>query len=370
GTLAGGIAHDLNNVLTPILMSLSLLRMKLSQPRDLELLSTLEASANRGADMVKQIIGFARGVEGRTLTIYPKDVVKEIEHLIIDTFPKCIEFDIRCGPDVANVEGDPTQLHQVLLNLCLNARDAMPEGGKLDIQVSNEVVTDLSAIANPDARSGRYVVFEVRDTGAGIPADLKERIFDPFFTTKEVGKGTGLGLSTTLGIVRSHRGFADVSSQTGKGTSFRIYIPAAAAAPLPTPPPPATPALQFGKGELVMVVDDEVSILTATTQTLEAFGYRVLTACHGADAVSKFKASMEKPGIVITDLMMPVMDGPSLIKALLAIQPDLPFIAASGLNNHLSTQALSLGVKHFLLKPYNFPELLRLLHEQLRASAK
>ena len=369
GTLAGGIAHDLNNVLTPILMSLSLLRTRLTQQRDLDLLSTLEASANRGADMVRQIIGFARGVEGRTVVLSPKDVIKEIEPLILETFPKSIQFRVQCPPDIASIEGDPTQLHQVLLNLCVNARDAMPDGGRLDIRVRNVSVDDLPSIASPDARCGPYVMFEVTDTGAGIPPALIDRIFDPFFTTKEVGKGTGLGLSTTLGIVRSHHGFTELSSQQGKGTSFYVYIPAAPAGAMPAAQA-APPVLKFGKGELVMVVDDEESILTATTQTLEAFGYRVLTARHGADALAKYQTVADKPAIVVTDLMMPVMDGPALIEALLAIQPTLPFIAASGLSNHLSAKAMSLGVKHFLLKPYNFEELLQLLSELLQSAVR
>ena len=365
GTLAGGIAHDLNNVLTPILMSLSMLRLRLSQPRDLALLTTLESSANRGADMVKQIISFARGVEGRSLLLRPKDVVQEIEHLIVETFPKSIAFSVTYAPDVANLEGDPTQLHQVLLNLCLNARDAMPDGGSLDICVSNVMIDEPFTILNPEAKTGPHVLFEVRDTGSGIPQELLDRIFDPFFTTKEVGKGTGLGLSTTLGIVRSHRGFTQLSSHVGKGTVFHIYIPATTTVSK-SDASVADPIRQYGKGELIMVVDDEISILTATTHTLEAFGYRIATARDGSDAIAQFLKLEERPAVVITDMMMPVMDGPSMIQALLNIQPGLPIIATSGLNNHLSTQALHMGVKHFLLKPYDFENLLSILHELLQ----
>ena len=370
GTLAGGIAHDLNNVLTPILMSLSMLRLRLSQPRDLELLTTLENSAHRGADMVKQIISFARGVEGRSLTLQPRDVVREVEHLVNETFPKSIAFSSICTADVAQVEGDPTQLHQVLLNLCLNARDAMPDGGRLEVRVSNVVVDDQLIGLNREAQCGLHVLFEVSDTGTGIPAELRDRIFDPFFTTKEVGKGTGLGLSTTLGIVRSHRGFTDLSSQVGKGTTFRIYIPATTSQAGRPAPGAAPTARKTGHGELVMIVDDESSIITAITHTLESFGYRITTARNGAEALDKFKSLPEKPSVVVTDMMMPVMDGPTLIQNLLQLQPSLPVIAASGLNNHLSAQALSLGVKHFLLKPYNFEELLTILHDLLHPAEK
>jgi PAS domain S-box-containing protein len=207
GTLAGGVAHDLNNVLTPILMSLTILRMKLSQPRDIELLNTLEGSANRGADMVRQILSFARGVEGRSLQLRPQEVLREIENLIHETFPKSIKFGVRCAEDVWHLDGDPTQIHQVLLNLSVNARDAMPNGGELILRVGNVVVDEQFASMNPDAKPGPHVLFEVRDTGVGIPADLRDRIFDPFFTTKEVGKGTGLGLSHDAGHCEVAPGF-------------------------------------------------------------------------------------------------------------------------------------------------------------------
>lgn len=366
GTLAGGVAHDLNNILTPILMSLSILRMKLSQPRDIELLNTLESSANRGAEMVKQILGFARGVEGRIVLLRPKDVVKEIDRLASETFPKSIVFNVQCPPDVWNLEGDPTQLHQVLLNLCVNARDAMPAGGELSITVSNVTIDDQFVSMNPDAHRGPHVIFEVKDTGHGIPADVRDRIFDPFFTTKEVGKSTGLGLSTTLGIVKSHRGIIDLSTREGRGTVFRVYLPAKPGVEKPEVIMPVMPR-QHGSGELVMVVDDEVPILTATTHTLEAFGYRVMTACDGADAIALFLQQQEKPAIVVTDMMMPVMDGPAMIQALYKIRPGLPIVGASGVNNHLISQAQSMGVKHFLRKPYTADELLKTLQLLLRS---
>lgn len=364
GTLAGGVAHDLNNVLTPILMSLTILRMKLDQPRDIELLNTLESSANRGADMVRQILSFARGVEGRSLTLRPQDVLREIEKLINDTFPKTIKFQARCADNVWRLDGDPTQIHQVLLNLCVNARDAMPDGGELTLRVGNEMVDAQFASMNPDARPGPHVVFEVRDTGTGIPAEVRERIFDPFFTTKELGKGTGLGLSTTLGIVRSHKGFIELQTQKGRGTQFRVYLPATMSVQeevvVPTEPP-----RRQGGGQLVLVVDDEAPILVATSHTLEAFGYRVITAGDGADAVAKFLQCNPPPDVVITDMMMPLMDGPALIQALLKIRPGLRVIGASGFNHQMQSQVTSLGVRHFLRKPYTADALLGALGELL-----
>lgn len=364
GTLAGGVAHDLNNVLTPILMSLTILRMKLFEPRDVELLNTLEASANRGADMVKQILSFARGIEGRNLLLRPQDIIHEIEQLVQETFPKSIRCRASWTADAWNVEGDPTQLHQVLLNLSVNSRDAMPAGGELVISASNILVDEQFASMHPDAKPGPHVVFEVRDSGAGIPQEIREKIFDPFFTTKELGKGTGLGLSTTMGIVKSHHGFIDLTSRMGKGTTFRIYIPAKTE--IEAEKTGAVESTQrLGQGELILVVDDESAILTATTHTLEAFGYRVATACDGTDAIAVFLKSEEKPAAIITDMMMPNMDGPALIQALQKIHPGLPIIGASGLNHQMKAQMVSLGVKHFLGKPYTAKALLEALGDVL-----
>lgn len=365
GTLAGGVAHDLNNVLTPILMSLTILRMKLTQSRDVDLLNAMENSANRGAEMVRQILGFARGVEGRRLLLNPKDVLQEIEHLLVETFPKNIRCSVVRPQEAWNVEGDPTQLHQVLLNLCVNARDAMPDGGELVVSVSNVTVDAQFVSMHPDARVGDHVVFEVKDTGTGIPPEVRDRIFDPFFTTKELGKGTGLGLSTTMGIVRSHHGFIDLATRVGKGTVFRIYLPAKTTVSDSTVQTTET-SRRYGQGELILVVDDEAAILTATSHTLEAFGYQVITACDGTDAIATFLKSPSKPALVLTDMMMPNMDGPALIQALRKIEPGLPIIGASGLNQQMQAQVSSLGVKHLLRKPYSADVLLNAMGDLLR----
>ena len=357
----------MNNVLTPITTSLSVLKLKMSEPRDLQLLDTLEAGAGRAAEMVRQILSFARGVEGRSLLLRPKDVVQDIEKLVNDSFPKSISFKAAYADDVWNFEGDPTQLHQVLLNLCVNARDAMPGRGILSISVSNVVIDKQFASMNPDALPGPKVLFEVRDNGVGISAEIRDRMFEPFFTTKKLGKGTGLGLSTTLGIVRSHHGFIDVSSRVGQGTTFRVYLPARMSDTIARASPLIS-ARRDGRGELIMVVDDEKPIREATSHTLEIFGYRVMTASDGAEAIAMFFKNEEKPAVILTDMMMPVMDGPALIRALHKIQPGLRIIGASGLDNQLSAQAMSLGVRHFLRKPYTAEDLLGtlddLLHEK------
>ncbi len=369
GTLAGGIAHDLNNILAPILMALSILKLKLTNPRDKEMLKTLEANTNRGADMVQQILSFARGVEGRSIHLRPRNIVKEIERIVKETFPKSIEFKVDYAEDLWELNGDPTQLHQMLLNLCVNARDAMPNGGALTISLRNVVIDDRYVLSHPEAQPGPCIVFEVSDTGAGIPLEVRDRIFEPFFTTKEFGKGTGLGLSTTIGIVKSHRGSIEVDSQIGAGTVFRIHLPARMGDP--SAREQEKPAgRRSGNGELVLVVDDEKPIRETGSHILETFGYRVITACNGAEAVELFQNSEERPSVVFTDMMMPVMDGPAMIRELYRLEPSLSFVGASGLNNELAAEARSLGVRHFLHKPYTAEDLLKALSETISSKTE
>jgi len=259
------------------------------------------------------------------------------------------------------VPGDPTQLHQVLLNLCVNARDAMPQGGTLILDVANRMLDEQYVAMNPDAKPGAYVCFSVTDTGVGIPADIIDKIFDPFFTTKEIGKGTGLGLSTTLAIIKSHEGFLNVYSEVGKGTTFRICIPAVTSA-AGGDDMTETPALPRGMGEMILVVDDEASILSITGQTLQAFGYRTLTAGNGAEGVALFARNEDEVALVLTDMMMPVMDGTATIHALKKINPEVKIIAASGLSaNENITNAKNAGVNHFISKPYTAAALLQMI---------
>jgi signal transduction histidine kinase len=226
GTLAGGIAHDLNNVLGPIVLAIQILRKKLPNPDDAKMLNMLESVTKRGADMVKQILTFARGVEGQRMLVAPKHIVQELEQLIRQTFPRNIDIHVGLAPDLPTFLCDPTQINQVLLNLTVNARDAMPRGGLLTIAADTTTVDEHTARFHPDAKPGQYVLFTVTDTGTGMPPEVVEKVFEPFFTTKEVGKGTDLGPSTAYGIVRSHGGFMTVSSEMGKGTQFKVYLPA------------------------------------------------------------------------------------------------------------------------------------------------
>ena len=365
GTLAGGIAHDLNNVLAPILMSIELLRMTSRDERARAVLSTIETSAKRGADMVKQILSFARGVEGERMVINVRHIIKDMQHLVHDTFPKEIVFRAELDPDLPLFSGDHTQVHQVLLNLCVNARDAMPKGGTLTVAATSLQVDDSYAGMTPGSIPGRYLKIKVTDTGTGIPPEVVNKIFDPFFTTKEHGKGTGLGLSTVLSIVKSHGGFLNVYSEPGNGTTFSICFPAMDAS--------ATEAAKVqedthprGNDELILIVDDEAAVRTITQQTLETYGYRVMVAADGTEAVALY--SMHRPDIaaVVTDMMMPVMGGQATIQVLQRLNPEVKIIAASGLTNDGSlARATAMGVRHFLAKPFTAQTILTVLRKIL-----
>jgi PAS domain S-box-containing protein len=365
GTLAGGIAHDLNNVLAPILMSIQLLKEAVAEPEDQALLRTIEVSARRGADLIRQVLSFARGVEGRRHEVRLPDVLKDLENILNETIPRNIAIQSVLADGLWRIQADPTQLQQVLLNLCVNARDAMPAGGRIRISAENIQLDEHYAAMNIDARVGPYVKLEVEDNGSGIDPSILDRVFDPFFTTKPVGAGTGLGLATTQAIVKGHGGFIRVYSEHAKGTRFRIYLPAdpAAASPntsdLPTPVP-------RGQNQLVLVVDDEQAIRQVTRQTLEAYGYRVLVAANGAEAVALYAQNMDRVDLVLTDMMMPVMDGPATIQALRQIRPGVRIVGASGISqNGQVARAAGAGVRHFLPKPYTADVLLRTLAEAL-----
>ena len=364
GTLAAGIAHDLNNILAPIMMSIDILKTTATDPQTKSILNTIEVSSQRGADIVKQVLSFARGLEGQRVEVHPKNLVKDVDHIIRNTFSKAISLRVQVADNSWTLLGDPTQLHQILLNLCVNARDAMPDGGALTIAVDNVVLDSQYAAMNPQAQVGSYVAITVTDTGTGISREIQNKIFDPFFTTKELGHGTGLGLSTVMAILKSHNGFVTVYSEKGRGTSFKVYLPA-------LPPSAGTKqreepvTLPRGNGETILVVDDENSILTITGQTLKAFGYRVLEAMDGAEAIAVYAQHRDKIAVVLTDMMMPVMDGTATIHALMRINPSVKIIAASGLNANGATAKSTPGIKHFLSKPYTAGALLQKLRTVL-----
>jgi PAS domain S-box-containing protein len=368
GTLAGGIAHDLNNVLTPILVSIDMLREGEKDSDRLGILATLESSTRRGADMVQQVLSFARGVEGRRVKVQVGDVLRDVERIANDTFLKNIAVRTCLPAGLWTVSGDPIQLHQVLLNLCVNARDAMPSGGMLTLSAENVTLDEAFAGANIDAKPGPHVVLKVMDSGVGIAREIVDRIFEPFYTTKDVSKGTGLGLSTSLAIVKSHGGFMRVKSVLGKGAEFFVYLPAETAAPS-EPPRKKAADLPRGSGELILVVDDEAPVRFVTRRMLETYGYRVLLAADGSEAVALYEKQKGDIAAVITDMMMPVMDGPATIHALRAMQPDVRIIAASGLHGRGNDphSASIASVSHFLPKPYTAATLLTTLKRVLTA---
>jgi PAS domain S-box-containing protein len=361
GTLAGGIAHDLNNLLAPITLSIELLRRNEPDRRSGPIIETIERSAKRGADLVKQVMSFARGIEGSRVALQVRHVIAEVESILGSTFPKNVEIETTIAPDLRLVTADPTQLNQVVLNLCVNARDALPNGGRVALGASN-VDLDAQAVRRHEgAIPGPYVRIEVTDNGCGIPKAILDRIFEPFFTTKQQGEGTGLGLSTVAGIVRSHGGFVQVDSEVGRGSTFQVYLPAAQTEEARAPQSPQDPFPE-GRGEWVMVVDDEPAIVEITQQMLQTFGYEVVTAEDGAQAVAQYAVHRERIALVLTDMMMPVMDGPALIATLRRMNPDVRVIAASGLADPgNAARVASSGVKHFLPKPYATSDLLRML---------
>jgi two-component system, cell cycle sensor histidine kinase and response regulator CckA len=358
GVLASGIAHDLNNVLAPIIMGAPLLRDKVKDEASSDLLKTIESSARRGAAVVKQVLTFARGVEGERVPLQPRHLIQEVVRLAEETFSKTIRIESDVPADLWPVLGDATQLHQALLNLCVNARDAMPGGGVLTMEAANAVLSREAAEKIPGAQPGSYACLRITDTGTGIPPEIEAKMFEPFFTTKSLGKGTGLGLSTVLGVVRSHGGFVRVASKVGQGTTFELYLPAAAAEQGTRKSESAAP-WPSGHGEGVLVVDDEAAVREVARRTLAKFGYRVITAAHGAEALRIFQERRQEIQAVLTDMMMPEMDGAALIAALRVTDPAVRIIGVTGMSDVESMRGFrSLGLSGMLAKPFTIETLL------------
>jgi signal transduction histidine kinase/ActR/RegA family two-component response regulator len=365
GQLASGIAHDLNNILAPLTISVDLLGLSQMEPSNPVLLATMQANLKRGIDLVKQILTFARGLESQRQMVQLGTIIDELVKLFQETFPRSITVEMSVPKTLWLVDADPTQMHQVLTNLCVNARDAMPHGGQLRITARNQRLEEQEAGQIPELTPGAYVVLEVEDTGMGIPADIRAKIFDPFFTTKEVGKGTGLGLSTSQDIIKNHGGTIRLESEVGTGTRFTLYLPAREMTEA-APAEPEHRELPGGKGELILVVDDEAALLHIAQVTLTVSGYQVLTAQDGAAAVALYAERSQDIQAVLVDLMMPVMDGSATAEALQGLNPDVRIIVLSGLLAGPETaHALGPGVKDFLPKPYTMEALLTTLRRVL-----
>jgi PAS domain S-box-containing protein len=367
GRLAGGIAHDLNNVLGPLAMGVDLLQMTHLDAVNEPLLTTLRTSVQRGSDLVRQILTFSRGFEGPRRCLQLGCIVGELTDLFGRTFPKSIAITTSIPADLWPVNADATQMYQLLANLCINARDAMPRGGQLRIDARNQRLDQQEAQRIGELAPGPFVRLEVEDSGTGIAAEQLDKIFEPFFTTKEVGKGTGLGLSTAQSIVGNHGGRIQVESTLGQGTRFLIYLPAAETA-VTLPAEPRGRELPGGKGELLLVVDDDPSLMHLAKVALTTAGYRVLTAKDGATAVGLYAKQTKEIRLVLTDLMMPVMEGAPTIQALRRLNPNVRIVVCSGLAGESeAAHSTALGAKAFLPKPYTVQALLTTVRDVLEA---
>jgi len=371
GMLAAGIAHDLNNVLSPILLAAPMLRDHATDPSDLRMISTLEKSAERGASLVRQILGFAHGADGEQQVLQAKHLLRDVAAFVSETFPKSIRFENHIPNNLWRVKANPTQLHQVLLNLCVNARDAMPAGGTLTLRAENRILDEVTVAEHETGRPGPFLAIQVEDTGTGIPPEVLGRIWEPFFTTKATGKGTGLGLSTVRGILDSHAAFVSVRSVPGAGTTFQAFFPALDSSLDPCAVAQPAVVVPRGAGELVLVVDDEVSIRNMCATVLSRHGYRVLTAGDGAEAIALFAPRNKEIKLVITDVSMPNLDGAALAGVIRRLSPTVKIIAVSGLApGGASEPPLQVFTSTFLLKPFRPDALLKLVHEVLEPAAK
>lgn len=364
GTLASGISHDLNNILTPILAVAQILPIRNPNldEQSQSLLHMVEDSSKRGSNLVKQILSFARGIEGKRTVIQVQHILSEIIQIARETFPKSIQVWLSIkSKNLCTVLADTTQLHQVLMNLAVNARDAMREGGDLIFEAENVYIDEIFARMHADAKVGHYVVITVSDTGCGISTENIERIFEPFFTTKQDNQGTGLGLSTVLGIIKSHNGFINIYSEVGQGTRFLVYLPATEASL--SPAHKNTNSLT-GNGELILVVDDESSIREITKITLETHNYAAITASNGVEAIAVFAKLQSSLRVVLLDMMMPLLDTPTTIRTLKRIKPDIKIVAMSGLeSNQDIVYSRTDSADEFLLKPFTSEELLQVLQK-------
>jgi PAS domain S-box-containing protein len=360
GTLASGLAHDLNNVLAPMMMAVQFIKDTTHDDGIKACFQTLETCSRRGADIIRQVLMFARGVEGQRILINPKHLIQEMQRIAKETFPRSIEVSTSIAKQPCILMGDATQVQQIIMNLCVNARDAMPNGGTLTISLNRVELDAAGAKIHPKAKPGSYVVISVADTGTGIPAELLDKIFDPFFTTKPLGQGTGLGLPTVLGIAESHGGFVQLESVVGQGTAFRVHIPAAPGEGAADEKKSSDDDGLSGHGELILVVDDEPAVRRLASAILHRSGYRTITAAEGREGAAMFSKQRDEIRLVLSDVMMPQLDGPGMLRELKKIQPGVKSIVITGLGEeNRIADAKAAGADVVLHKPFTADELLR-----------
>ncbi len=359
GILAGGIAHDFNNLLTTIKgYSQILLMDEQLRATEGEALQEIERAASRAGELVSHLLTFSRKVERTSKLVNLNDVIENVTKLLKRSLPKNIELDVKFDTDIASIRTDPVQMEQIILNLAVNAKDAMPDGGKLEIKTENVELSEKESKRFVDAQPGKYVLLSVGDTGYGIPKEMLNKIFDPFFTTKEVGKGTGLGLSIVYGIVKSHKGIIDVESEVGKGTRFKIYLPAEYETGDINVSLEKNNELPGGQ-EKIMIVDDEESVARVAMQILTRFGYEVVWAHCGEEAIRLFREANDPFDLVILDYMMPKMDGLACMEEIKKIDQKAKILFATGFVSDMPFEQLcELGATDIIQKPFDVNDLL------------
>lgn len=374
GTLAGGVAHQINNVLGPILIAAEMLRKRITDPWAENKLTAIEEAARSGADVVKQVLDFARGVEGDRMAMQIRHLLKDLVRFAESTFTRSIVIRSSLSRDVAQIVGDTALLRQMVLNLMVNARDAMPDGGELSVVVSECVVSaDDVARYGVGARPGSFVRIDIADTGVGMSSEVMEHMFEPFYSTKMRAQGTGLGLSTVLTIVRSHNGFIHVDSEVGSGTTFSVFLPAQAAAE--TSPAGFSEGDEVGgatasDGLTVLIVDDEPWILEMNRELLESYGYRTLCATNGQEGLDILESNPSVIDAVVTDVNMPVMDGAEMIRRMRGLRRDIPVVAVSGLTEDMHLlDGKGFEQIEILGKPYTSDQLISAIRGMTRTSS-
>jgi PAS domain S-box-containing protein len=364
GTLAGGIAHDFNNILGIILAYITSTKRFKDDAKKLDLaVNTIVKAVERGKTLVQQILTFARKTETEFGAVDVNDVIMEVMTMIFETFPKNISYGQNFDKAVPCINADRSQLHQTLLNLCVNARDAMPNGGVLTITTC--MVSSISLrLQHPDAIANRYACIEVSDTGEGMTEEIRKHIFEPFFTTKDKGKGTGLGLAVVFGIVRAHKGFIDVESELGKGTTFRIYLPESQVIEPINEKVEETLEEMPGGTETLLIVEDEEMLKMPLQIVLVEKGYKVISASDGLEAVDIYEKRKKEIALVLTDLGLPKMNGMDVCAQIKKINPKSRVIVATGyLDPEMKSKFLEAGIQHFLFKPYDLKKVLKVLRE-------
>lgn len=362
GALAGGVAHDLNNLLSPIILSMQVLEARVVEPDLQPMLRTVATSARRGADLVRQIVSFARGAAPNWRVLDVAQFVEDAAKFLSDVLPREIKIGVSIEADLAPVTADATRIFQVVMNFAVNARDAMPQGGRIDLLAFHASLPRAAPEKLTEPLHGRFVGLSVRDTGSGIPPDVFDRIFEPFFTTKGDDHGTGLGLATAAQVARDHRGAIGVTSVAGRGSVFTIYLPLTATA---EPTPPAVTPAQAS----ILVVDDDSAVLQIVRLMLETNGYSVLTASSGVEGLGVFKQNLSRIGLVLSDLGMVGMDGPSMVRAMWELNPDLPCIGISGDMPGDNREVWGERIAALIEKPFSAADLLTVVARHFPGSS-